>query len=86
MADGGDDDTNEDKRVAVFEAIGEECSQHDEDASDEVDGDGHDLGTDGCPAELREDGRGEERGGVAGGTEAEVHDDPIRRRKKWDRG
>lgn len=65
----------------MFEAVGEESGQHDEDGSDEVDGDGHDLRADGGPAELGEDGRGEEGGGVAGGTEAEVRYDSVRKKR-----
>ena len=77
VADGGDKDAEDGEGVAVAEAVGAEGCEERDDGGGDVDGNGVDLGANGGPAELLEDGRGEEGGAVSGVDDAEVHDSPV---------
>lgn len=69
-----DETAGQREAVPVAETVADPCRRQGGYERDGVDGDAHDLGADGRPAHLVEDGGREEGYCVAGVDDAEVHD------------
>lgn len=74
VADGADHDAEDDEAEAVAEAIAEQGDGEGSGTSDDIYRNGAQLGADGGPAELSEDGWGEKYRAVAGGDGSHVHE------------